>query len=614
MKPRLKSSPAARELIQRFEPFRDTAERGPDGRWVVGYGHRAAARRGIKVSEEEASLLLIYDVMRAEQAIDEMTSVQLARGQRDALISFVHDIGLDAFRGSDVARYLFEGRMDAAGEALASHGDGSNPRREAESAMFLAAQAPAKVRSQPVELVIKVEHPSEERVLEGAIAGGRDAGPVQDYAPPPPPMPDRAITSRREAEAEIARILATVEAMPLEEREHLAAEDVMAPMETVVSDLSDEPIEGKFRSAEAMPEAEAAAEPVDEEAGEPVQAEASRADADESAGKSAEAQVMARMAQEIEAEEPAEPDTAAAEPEAPAPLADFSLPAGTELGFALTRIPEAEQVAGEAGPGRAGAAPVAEAEAREKYALDLPEGVGLGYAFTSVLAGRFRAGADPAQSVPVSDVLGEPDAAGEAETSAISADVQDSGVQDADAQAGDMREGDAQEDAVADIVERAVAVAGDGTPPPHPAETPAESAGAVGEVEGGPVQAESATRPDVVEGDPLMPGEDPLTGDEEFSPRDLATDMHAEQKKPAAKPDDGIWGFLSIFIAGCVVAGYGFAVTYGDWGRMLAERTLTMDAWATIGGVFLMVASAWPMISAIVERLKRNRPDQAKGW
>ena len=37
------------------------------GRWVVGYGHRAAARAGIKVSEEEASLLLIYDVMQAEE-------------------------------------------------------------------------------------------------------------------------------------------------------------------------------------------------------------------------------------------------------------------------------------------------------------------------------------------------------------------------------------------------------------------------------------------------------------------------------------------------------------------------------------------------------------------
>ncbi|MEP3074416.1 MAG: lysozyme, partial [Maricaulis sp.] len=229
-KPQLKSSPAARELIKRFEPFRETAIRGADGRWVVGYGHRAAARGGIKVSEEEASLLLIYDVMQAETAIDEIADIPLARGQRDALVSFIHDIGRDAFRNSDVARYLYEGRLDAAAEALAAHGDGTSARREAESRAFLDAMVPARAERPSVELVIKVEHPREERVLEGAIAGGRDE-PVEDYAPPPPPMPDRRISSRAEAEAEIARILATVEAMPLEEREALADDHDMASVE-----------------------------------------------------------------------------------------------------------------------------------------------------------------------------------------------------------------------------------------------------------------------------------------------------------------------------------------------------------------------------------------------
>ncbi len=150
-KPQLKSSPAARELIKRFEPFRETAIRGADGRWVVGYGHRAAARGGIKVSEEEASLLLIYDVMQAETAIDEIADIPLARGQRDALVSFIHDIGRDAFRNSDVARYLYEGRLDAAADALAAHGDGTSARREAESRAFLDAMVPAVI---PILLIV----------------------------------------------------------------------------------------------------------------------------------------------------------------------------------------------------------------------------------------------------------------------------------------------------------------------------------------------------------------------------------------------------------------------------------------------------------------------------
>ncbi len=82
MKPRMKTSPAARELIKRFEPFKPQAEQGNDGRWVVGYGHRAAAKSGVRVNEDEAALLLIYDVMRAEEVVDESTTGPLSRGQR----------------------------------------------------------------------------------------------------------------------------------------------------------------------------------------------------------------------------------------------------------------------------------------------------------------------------------------------------------------------------------------------------------------------------------------------------------------------------------------------------------------------------------------------------
>ena len=110
MKPQLKSSAAARALIKRFEPFIGTAIIGDDGHWVVGYGHKAAAKPGTTVTPEEADLLLIYDVLNAETAIDDVVNTPLKMPQRDALVSFVHDIGGDAFKRSDVARYLFEGR------------------------------------------------------------------------------------------------------------------------------------------------------------------------------------------------------------------------------------------------------------------------------------------------------------------------------------------------------------------------------------------------------------------------------------------------------------------------------------------------------------------------
>lgn len=632
MKPRLKSSPAARDLIKRFEPFRQTAERGDDGRWVVGYGHRAAARAGIKVSEEEASLLLIYDVMQAEEAIDDTLSTPISRGQRDALISFVHDIGLNAFKGSDVARYLFEGRLEAAGEALAAHGDGTSARREAESTLFLDALQPVPAKSQPVELVIKVEHPNEERVLEGAVSGGPPPAPVEDFAPPPPPMPDRRITSRREAEAEIARILATVEAMPLEEREAMAAEDAVDSIEAALSERRDDPIEGEYHAVEAEPETP---EPVEEEpAAEQIAEQPDvEPETETEPEASVEADVLARVAEAIDAELPAQQEADAPAPVAAEPVEATEaepLPEGTRLGFDYVKNAPVRRRPAPRPVATPDPEPVTEpvedaaSEPVQEYVLDLPAGTPLGYAFTAVLPGRFRpqAGAQKPQQNPARAGRSSVQSAGLVPVApqAVAPLAADTGpsepdmTPEAEARAEAVQEAapepveadDAHTAPVTEIVERAVSVAGDDTPPPHPSDHPAESVGAVGEVTGearDTFAKPALTGPDH---DPLMEDDDPLL-EEDFSPQDLASDVPPSDEKPLRRPDDGIWGFLSIFVAGCVVAGYGLAVTRGDWGWMLSERNLTIDGWATIGGVFLMLASAWPMVSAIVGRLKGNR-------
>ena len=580
MKPRLKSSPAARELVKRFEPFRETAIRGADGRWVVGYGHRAAARGGIKVSKEEASLLLIYDMMKAETAIDDIADIPLSRGQRDALVSFVHDIGQDAFRNSDVARFLYEGRLDAAGEALAAHGDGTNPRREAESRMFLDAMVPAKAERPSVELVIKVEHPKEARVLEGAVPGGAGE-PVEDYAPPPPPpMPDRRITSRAEAEAEIARILATVEAMPIEALEPAAADSAMAPVESAVSDMSDEPVEAEYEAVAEEPDARD----------------------DEAVPDSAEAEVAARMSEEIDAAE-------AAAPAPVMPAADFSLPAGTELGFALTHLPVPD--APETSVGEAGSDRAEDADA----IAELPATVELGYAFTAVMTARFRPASGSAAGAPEttgSELEADTAPAGEEADAAIRDTVPDGEGLDPVTLSGA-----GPETAVTEIVERAVAVAGQDAPPPHPSDTPAQSAGAVGEVEAEKSDApEPEIQPvddDLLDGDdPLMTGTEAEDEEEAFSPRDLAADLPPEnEKKAEVKSDDGSWGYLASLAAGAVVTAFGAVMTWGDWGRMWEARSLTGDAWALIAGVFLMLAAAWSLGSVWLGRLKNNRRNTA---
>ncbi|OLF73189.1 hypothetical protein AWH62_09630 [Maricaulis sp. W15] len=657
MKPRLKTSPAARELIKRFEPFRSEAERGDDGRWVVGYGHRAAAKPGVRVTEDEASLLLIYDVMRAEEVVDDSITGPLSRDQRDALTSFVHDVGVDRFRGSDVARYLFEGRARAAGEALAAFGDGTSPRREAESTLFLDALMPAQPgrarKSEPVELVIKIEHPTEERVLEGAIAGADSPPPPEAYSdlPPPPPPLDAGQVRRREAEDEIARILAAVQALPPEVRQDLT-DEAMAPVAEAVSDMRDDPVDARFEAVEELeaetgPDASSEAMTADDvavEAEAPTEANTDPGedrdgvaahdthDAPATDPESAAERVIARMAEEIGddvADDPsaaeatdtvdasAQGDTAAeAEERAaptsmPAPVAAFDLPDGMGLGFVLTnRQPVAvtePEVDAQTVAEQADVASQGPAELPERYSLDLPSGTGLGYALTSIMQGSFRADAEP-ETAPVEEVVDTINA-GTADGTAPEPEATPEPELDAEI-AADAETETPTVESDAEVVERPVSLGGDDTPPPHPAETPAEANGAIGEVAGEPVAADQTmhvAQDDDLGDDPMTSGHDPMsdTGDD-FSPSDLAADVHTTQDRPGPRSDDGLWTFLAVLIAGGLLAGFGSVLAASEWDYIIAQREMTLNFGMAIAGFFLVIVAGWQLASIWLSKLKQK--------
>ncbi|WP_420432008.1 lysozyme [Hyphobacterium sp.] len=161
MKPRLKSTPAARELIKCHEPFLAHARQESDGNWIVGHGHRAAAKAGVSVSQEEAELLLVYDVLRAEQAIDESIGGEIGAPQRDALVSFALGIGLTAFRSSAVVRLIRKKRWLDAADAIAAWDGGESARHKAERDLFLK-DLPEEASRAPVELVIEFDHPNDD--------------------------------------------------------------------------------------------------------------------------------------------------------------------------------------------------------------------------------------------------------------------------------------------------------------------------------------------------------------------------------------------------------------------------------------------------------------------
>lgn len=139
-RPPMKVSARGLALIKSLEGFRPRAlKRG--NQWVVGYGHTVSAREGAMVSEDEASLLLQYDLLPIAKAIQDGVKTPIHQHQFDALASFAYSVGLEDFRGSDVLHRLNQGEMTLAADALIGWPESPSPesvvrRRAAERALF----------------------------------------------------------------------------------------------------------------------------------------------------------------------------------------------------------------------------------------------------------------------------------------------------------------------------------------------------------------------------------------------------------------------------------------------------------------------------------------------
>jgi GH24 family phage-related lysozyme (muramidase) len=669
MKPKLKSSPAARDLIERYEPFHDNALQGEDGRWVVGFGHRAAAKAGVTVSRDEAKLLLIYDIMQAEEAINGVISSELTRPQRDALVSFVHGIGIPAFKQSDVARYLFEGRAMAAGEAVALYGDGDATRREAESALFLSAFAPKKKpkadlpeSGETVELVIRVEHP--EDTAAAAAEASTAANP--ELAPPPPPT-SRETVFRRDAEDEVARIIASVGAGQVEAfarpgvsdtTSAAAAQTVAEPdiesgdepksdLDGLTADLLPAavptPVTDRPLVIESEPETAVEEEPVLEAVIEPsvdLEPEPETAH-DVATNDTPELEDEAEIVDSIDDELP---ETAATSIEldavlAPVEMVDEPEADTVESTNALPTddlIPEAatDDVApAPSGPAtnttaarviarmtqEMAGAPVRVDEPEAGLAhdsadvADLPAGTSLGYVLAGEMATGLDAGADEDIADPVVEqVVDQVEAPVEApidETANLDREISDLAAAMAAEPAEDPVEAAVADSAVEPPAEEPqakrfiapsvlltpIAVAGDKTPPPHPAELPATSVGAVGDVMGEPVEdqveGEASVSPQddrPMVDDLLAEDHDPLEAGE-FSPQDLAgADAVYVAPRDASQEDHGFaWGFFGVFVLGTAAAAIGGWDVAGDWSRIWAEKNIPVSGWVMIAGAIV---------------------------
>ena len=90
----MKTSQRGINLIKQFEGVRLTAYKCPAGVYTIGYGHTRGVKRGMRITEEEASAYLTADLLNSEKAVERYDGVyHWNQNEFDALVSFTFNCG-----------------------------------------------------------------------------------------------------------------------------------------------------------------------------------------------------------------------------------------------------------------------------------------------------------------------------------------------------------------------------------------------------------------------------------------------------------------------------------------------------------------------------------------
>ena len=92
------------EALKKFEGFKEEAYKDTGGVWTIGYGTirwlGKPVEAGQTITQKEAELALQADLAWAQTAVNKLVKVPLKQHMFDALVSFVYNVGEEAFRKS----------------------------------------------------------------------------------------------------------------------------------------------------------------------------------------------------------------------------------------------------------------------------------------------------------------------------------------------------------------------------------------------------------------------------------------------------------------------------------------------------------------------------------
>lgn len=92
------------ELIKKFEGLKLKSYLCPAKVWTIGYGHTKGVKEGQKITEEEATKLLLEDISIFENGVNKLTQSKISENQFSALVSFTFNLGLGNLKSSTLLK------------------------------------------------------------------------------------------------------------------------------------------------------------------------------------------------------------------------------------------------------------------------------------------------------------------------------------------------------------------------------------------------------------------------------------------------------------------------------------------------------------------------------
>jgi len=116
----MKTSKRGQEFMHQWEGYRDRAYLDTGGVWTIGYGttrvNGRPVKEGMTGTKDQAAQWFAADLKWAEAAVNDFVQVSISQNQFDALVSFVYNVGVNAFRSSTLLRVMNQNDFIEAGK------------------------------------------------------------------------------------------------------------------------------------------------------------------------------------------------------------------------------------------------------------------------------------------------------------------------------------------------------------------------------------------------------------------------------------------------------------------------------------------------------------------